>query len=248
MKSENRLKHVALIPARGGSTGVKNKNLRKISGKSLVRIAWEQIIEAGFFDLIILSTDKKEIAHEISTGIDFDYLNDNSYSKFEKNGILHKRDSAQSGTYSLISNLAFNISRDFSMENLWIIQPTSPFRSNQDFESLKKLAEDELDWTSLISVKLADTIHPFKMFYEREHLAPVVLNNLDDSQPRQLLPKVVIKDGGFYILKGKNLENEIFLGDKIRSYRRGTDFNVNIDTPEDLKIARFLYRGFRNKF
>lgn len=247
MKGKNRLKNVALIPARGGSTGVKNKNLRKICGKSLVRIAWDQCIEAGFFDLIILSTDKKDIAREISTEIDFCGLKDNSYSKFEKNGILHKRDSFHSRTYSLVSDLTFNISKDFYMENLWIIQPTSPFRSNQDFKLLKKLADNELDWTSLISVKLAEAIHPYKMYYEGEFLTPVVLNNLDDSQPRQLLPKIVIKDGGFYILKGKNLENKIFLGDKMRSYIRGSDFNINIDTPEDLKIARYLYKGFKNK-
>lgn len=242
-----RLKHVALIPARGGSTGIKNKNLKKICGKSLVKIAWDQCVETGFFDLMILSTDKKEIAHEISPRIDFESLNENSYSKFGKNGILHKRDSFQSETYSLISNLTFKISKDFYIENLWIIQPTSPFRLDQDFKSLKKLAENEVHWTSLISVKLTDTFHPYKMYYEREYLVPVLLNNFDDSQPRQLLPKIVIKDGAFYILKGKNLENNIFLGDKVKSYVRSSDFNVNIDTPEDLKIARYLYREFRDK-
>ena len=50
-----------IIPARGGSKGIKNKNLRRISGKSLVE--WS-IIHAKFMskkeDKIIISSDSEK--------------------------------------------------------------------------------------------------------------------------------------------------------------------------------------------
>ena len=55
---------VALIPARGGSKGVKNKNLRRISGSSLVQIATEFALENESIDRVIVSTDSIEIASE----------------------------------------------------------------------------------------------------------------------------------------------------------------------------------------
>lgn len=52
----------AIIPARGGSKGVKNKNLREIGGKSLVAIAVEKCLQVA--DRVYVSTEDKEIACE----------------------------------------------------------------------------------------------------------------------------------------------------------------------------------------
>lgn len=238
------LKHIALIPARGGSTGIENKNLQKLFGQSLVKIAWDQCRNSGIFDQIILSTDSIEIANEIETINYFIESHINSITKISANGYLHKRDPEDAGVYSMISQLSFKISECVNHDFFWIIQPTSPFRSKKEFTDLKKMSELEEDWTSIVSVKDAETIHPIKMFFLNHFLSPVINLNIDDSQPRQLLPKVYMKDGAFYILKTRNLKRRIFLGHKILPYIRKSDFNINIDTPEDLKIARYLYSDF----
>jgi len=238
------LKHVALIPARGGSTAIKNKNLQEINGKSLVKIAWDQCNNSEIFDQILISTDSKEIANEVEGGNDFNNAEVDSITKISDIGFLHKRNSDDAGIYSLISELTFKIASLITHELLWIIQPTAPFRSKNEFEELKLITERELEWSSIISVKDAETVHPLKMFFLNHFLSPVITLDIDDSQPRQLLPKVCIKDGAFYILKAENLKNRIFLGDKILPFIRSTDINVNIDNPEDLEIARFLYKDY----
>lgn len=56
------MKLLAIIAARGGSKGVKNKNIRFLNGKPLMVYTIEQIIKWGKYDRFIISTDSREIA------------------------------------------------------------------------------------------------------------------------------------------------------------------------------------------
>ena len=53
---------LTVIAARGGSKGVKDKNIRNLSGKPLIAYTIEQVIRWGKFDKFIVSTDSNEIA------------------------------------------------------------------------------------------------------------------------------------------------------------------------------------------
>lgn len=55
---------VALILARGGSKGIKLKNIQRIDGMTLLGISLRQIQLAGFFESIWVSTDNEAIAAE----------------------------------------------------------------------------------------------------------------------------------------------------------------------------------------
>ena len=57
-------KIIAIIPARGGSKGIKLKNLLKINNKSLIKIASEVLREVKYIDKIILSSDHESIIKE----------------------------------------------------------------------------------------------------------------------------------------------------------------------------------------
>lgn len=50
------------ICARGGSKGVKNKNIKELSGKPLIAYTIEQAQASGLFDHIVISTDSDDIA------------------------------------------------------------------------------------------------------------------------------------------------------------------------------------------
>ena len=54
------MKNLAIIPARSGSKGVKNKNIRDLNGKPLMAYTIEAAISSGEFDEIMVSTDSEK--------------------------------------------------------------------------------------------------------------------------------------------------------------------------------------------
>ena len=81
-------KFVALIPARGGSKGIKNKNLVKINNKPIVDIAIDYAISSKLFSKIILSSDNKKILNRAK----------------KKNIIIHQRSKKLSSDHSLLKD------------------------------------------------------------------------------------------------------------------------------------------------
>src|SRR5919197_4823051 len=64
-----RMRVLALVPARGGSTRIPRKNLVRLRGKTLVRRALETALAAGCFARVALSSDDDEILRE-ADGLD----------------------------------------------------------------------------------------------------------------------------------------------------------------------------------
>ena len=62
--NNNKKKVICIIPARGGSKGIKNKNLQKICGKSLLSFPIKAAIKSNVCDKILVSTDSTKIAEE----------------------------------------------------------------------------------------------------------------------------------------------------------------------------------------
>ena len=57
----NQRKVLALIPARGGSKGIKNKNLTSIHGKKLIDFTINEAKKSEFIDEVFVSSDSQEI-------------------------------------------------------------------------------------------------------------------------------------------------------------------------------------------
>lgn len=60
--NDNRMKNLAIIPARGGSKRIPGKNIREFHGKPIIAYSIENSIDSGLFDEIMVSTDSEEIA------------------------------------------------------------------------------------------------------------------------------------------------------------------------------------------
>jgi CMP-N-acetylneuraminic acid synthetase len=237
------LSHLALIPARGGSIGIKDKNLQKIAGKSLVKWAYDFCSESKIFNTIMLSTDSSEISETISASANFSVLDEDEILYLSENNVIHKRALSDSGTFSLISDLVIKLANlpELDFEYLWLIQPTSLFREKIDIQQILEILNGELDWTSIVSVKDFTKNHPDRMFrFNGDYVEPFLKENEIETIPRQLLSKVYIKDGAFYIFKKVNLQKGIFLGNKILPYCRSSSKNINIDDFDDLNYARFI--------
>ena len=62
---KKKYKVLAVVAARGGSKGIKNKNLRLINGKPLVYYSIRNLLKSNFVDTVCLSTDSKKIMETV---------------------------------------------------------------------------------------------------------------------------------------------------------------------------------------
>lgn len=68
------MKNIAIITARSGSKGLKDKNIKELGGKPLIAYSVEAAIEFGCFDTVMVSTDSDkyaEIAREYGAEVPF---------------------------------------------------------------------------------------------------------------------------------------------------------------------------------
>lgn len=71
---KDRAKRIAIIPARGGSVRILNKNIKEFCGKPIISYSLETAKNTGLFDVIHVSTDSERIASvckELGYPVDF---------------------------------------------------------------------------------------------------------------------------------------------------------------------------------
>ena len=116
------MKILAIIPARGGSKGIKNKNLVSILGKPLIQYTVESALDSKLLSDIWISSDNKNILKVVSN----------------KKIRLHCRDSKISQDYSPVSDTVKAILSNYESKNypeaIMLLQPTSPIREGKHID------------------------------------------------------------------------------------------------------------------
>lgn len=219
-----------IIPARGGSKGVKLKNLRKVLNKNLLQIAIEFSKKLNVSNYICVSSDHKKIlkiAEENNVlaikrpfNLSLDYVSD--YKVIEHS----------------IKYLEKKLNIDFNF--IIYLQPTSPFRKKKDLIfSLKKVMKNSFDASFSVS-KASLKYHPKKIFKFKQNSRSIELYLKSGSKivARQQLDNICIRNGIFYIFNKKKLliKKTIYL-DKIYPYFINYNY-VNIDSLKDLALSR----------
>ena len=225
-------KLLALIPARGGSKGIKFKNLKKINGISLIGHTSKFIDKCNFFDETIVSTDSKKI---ISEATKF------KLKTFRRSKLTSKDfTSDYEVIHEVLKDKKIKIQKfDFVV----YLQPTSPVRkTSQLVNALKKVIRNNYDASWSIT-KIDKKFHPKKIL-KATH------NNFLSSYSasgkfifaRQQLEDIYIRNGIFYIFKiSKFLKKKNIFFKK--NYPSVTNYtHVNIDTYQDLKKIRKILK------
>ncbi len=225
-------KILALVPARGGSKGIKLKNLRKVNGISLLGHTSKFINKCKFFDEKLVSTDSNKIlneAHKLKLKI------------FERSKFTSRDYSSDFDVISEVLNDKKIKKQKYDF--VVYLQPTSPIRKvSQLTKALGLVIKKGYDASWSIS-KIDKKFHPKKILkISKKNSLSIYMNNGKKIFARQQLDEVYIRNGIFYIfriskfLKSKN----IFLK---KNYPSITNYRfVNIDTFKDLKITRKLTR------
>jgi CMP-N,N'-diacetyllegionaminic acid synthase len=219
---------VGLIPARGGSKGIPQKNIAPCAGRPLLAYTAESALRAERLDRIILSTDDKAIALVgAGLGIEVPFMRPPELSgdKASSLGVIaHALDwlEAQGET----------------VEALVLLQPTSPLRrAAQIDEAIARFRASGAD--TLVSViEVPHRFHPESLMrMEGDALLP--LKTVGQMMlRRQDLPKLYARNGpAILILSPKQIRAGNFYGGRTVAYEMPASDSLDIDAPEDLTLA-----------
>ena len=229
----NDKKIIGIIPARSGSKGLKDKNIKELCGKPLIAYTIEAAKQSGVFDCIMVSTDSEKyarIAREHGASVPFLRSSENSSDK--------------SGSWDVVREVLANLNEKFDI--VVLLQPTSPLRTSQHIKEAVDLFFEK-DAYTLCSV--CETSHP--MFWCNtldESLSMEGFIKKEYNLPRQLLPKTYTLNGAVYICKSENVNRLDFYSDKSFAYIMDKKSSIDIDEELDFRYAEFiLNNNFKEK-
>jgi N-acylneuraminate cytidylyltransferase len=147
---------IAIIPARGGSKGIPNKNLVEVGGQSLITRAINSAAQSGVVDFVVVSSDDRNIleAAKVAGAI----------------AIQRPTDLATdtSAIEDAISHALQKFSEDHEVpKTLVLLQPTSPLRQSSTISDAVHLFTENGSVGSVYGVTEAEH-HPYKTFIATE--------------------------------------------------------------------------------
>lgn len=227
------MKYLIIIPARGGSKGIPKKNIFLLKGMPLIKYTIDSALEvaANYNDIqAIVSTNDVEIKKiALNLGIEVPFLRPNDLSE----------DHSSSSDY-ILHALEFYSQQDIDVENVIVLQPTSPLRQADDVLKAINLFNNKSS-DSLISVYEEHTLNN-KIIYKQDGSYGVPMDKEHNAGfRRQDDSGFLVRNGAIYICSvdffkntGNIVSNKplIYLMPKYRS--------VNIDTHDDLLVAEKL--------
>ena len=224
-------KLIAVIPARSGSKGLKNKNIKELNGKPLLAYSVEAAIESKLFDVVHVSTDSLEYAK-----IAENYGADEPFLRDKKNS----GDSSSSWDAVRETIRKYNeIGKKFDV--CILLQPTSPLRNAEDIKSAYSLFIEKKA-QSLTSV--AEVDHPIQWCFRLNNSCYMkeYANSKYKQYRRQELEKYYRENGAIYITYTTNLFdlNFDFYSNQCIAYKMNRESSVDIDTIYDFVLTEAI--------
>lgn len=235
-------KSICIIPARSGSKGLPNKNIKKIGGHSLLSFPIRAAIASKQFEKVLVSTDSKEYS-EIGKkyGADIPFIRPQELSTDAANSIdviLH----------------ALNYLKDENNEEydiVCLLEPTSPFTSAKDIEDSFRELSNNSKARSLVGVGICESQHPtyLNLLNKDKFLIPFFKEDKNRHIRRQdIQEQLFFFDGSIYLsyveelYSKKSFYHENTIGKIFPKLK-----NTEIDDYEDLLIARAYFKYMQNK-
>jgi len=222
-------KVLGIIPARGGSKGIRYKNICSVADEPLVTYTIGAALKSKYLDHFITSTDDKRIAKIAK--------------KFGSPVLMRPAEFASDD--SPMTQVVLHCLQHFGGEYQYgvILQPTTPLRTTFDIDTAIELLLSHSEADSVVSVYQVQDNHPARMYichgnrllpYEKE----------PDARLRQKLRPVYHRNGAVYVFNRNLIENKgSLIGDNPIAYIMPKERSVNIDDQTDLILADALLRA-----
>lgn len=221
-------KTIALIPARGGSKGIPQKNIVNLAGKPLLSHTIHAAQAARVFDAIYVSSDDSQIlaVAEADGAATIRRHPDLAQDHSPTNPVIQECIEQQS------------LARD---DIIILLQPTSPLRTAGHIQASLTLYSQHQSCNALISVCAADNKYLYAYMGADPYLTPAMPEYAKISR-RQDLPNIYLPNGAIYIFSVANFQCEQAIPDsKVIAYVMPEADSIDIDTLEDLKRAELYF-------
>lgn len=226
------MKKLAIIPARCGSKGIRNKNIRLLCGKPLMAYTIEAAIQSSCFDEVMVSTDCDEYA-EIARrfGAEVPFLR----SKVNSSDTASSWDMVEE-----VLQCYHDLGKEF--DSFCLLQPTSPLRDAEDIRNAYQLFAEK---ASFAVVSVCEAEHSPRwcgQLPENRELKDFIDRN--SVGQRQSGGKYYRLNGAIYIVNRERFRKDRFL------YQSGSFAyimdrwkSIDIDTDMDFKLAEMMMSG-----
>ena len=236
------MKILAVIPARKGSKGIKNKNHLKLNKKNLVEIAIENSQKSKLINRLILSSDDTVLINRIKS---------KNYKKIEIPFIRPKKLSGdKSSTYSALKHCHnwFIKNEKWVADIIVLLSPTTPFRTPKIIDNVIRLLIKNKAADAAMTITDVD-YPPHWMFYKRGKKLVPLINNGNKYIRRQDTPKVFKPAGLVYALKSRLLSNlnGVLPNNKTLGYYVSSERSVNIDKYDHYLMSKIKLKKFFKK-
>lgn len=239
---KNNIEIHALIPARSGSKGIKNKNIVKINNKELIGYTIDLAKKIKLINKIIVSTDSKKIKKIAEKfGAIVPFLRPKKFSKDNSTDL------------DVFKHYLFWLNKKKQQNPTLIVhlRATTPFRNKKKIIKAIKIMLNHKNASCLRSFQKSN-FSPYKMWEYRNkfRVRPVILlnNKLEaHSIARQNLPQTFNHIGVVDILRPKKtiLKNSMCGNEVVPLIFNKKDLKnyIDIDTKDDLNRAKLLIKN-----
>lgn len=225
-------KILAIIPARGGSKRIPNKNIKLFNGKPLISYAIKQALGSELFDRVIVDTDSEKIAKIAKKyGAEVPFLRPKKLANSKS---------------QIIDALLYLLDRlkkeqGYEPSHICILQATSPLREVRDIKNC-------LDLMSKSDATTVLTVCPTGVrLYHMDSRQNIILVNGKESQSTNVqdwLPAYVLNGCFVYVVSVKALRTERrVITKKTKAIVCEIWRSVDINTPEDWVLGELIHKN-----
>ncbi|RDU74356.1 acylneuraminate cytidylyltransferase family protein [Helicobacter anseris] len=211
---------LGLIPARSGSKGMKDKNIKEFRGKPLLAHSIESALRSGVCDEVFVCTDSEKyacIAREFGASVPF----------------LRSEESARDESKSIecvIESLERYKERGEEFDVVILLQPTSPLRNEVHIkEAYEKFVRFGCEDLASVCESVENPLFMRRIIEDR--LQNLLL--LSSSVRRQDLQKCYVLNGAIYINLASRLTPQTSFNDNPLSYVMSREVSLDIDEEGD---------------
>ena len=230
---DDMVKKIAIIPARGGSKRIPNKNIIDFNGKPMIAWTIEAAKSTNLFDKIIVSTDSDEIREiAMKYGAEAPFLR-------EKNADDHS-------PVSLATLEALKQAEDYygeEYDHVIQLMANCPIRSSnsilKQYTYFLNLGGDN----SLLSAFTYGMYNPFwAHIVKQDGSCSRLFDNIDNNIRSQDLPRLLCPTGATWISsRDKLLKYNTFYSNQYKMFEISWTQGIDIDDFEDLKLAKIAF-------